>query len=163
MNQNPEALELSNNSPCTQNGDTQIRDTQNETLILTDLKINNSNIKKQQHKKVVVDYTQEEISLKEKITETLKTEVPTKKVKSWIAKYGMERINFYIKNWNAFDCTAKNNPVGFFACAIKEQYQIPQAQPASGRVGDNMKNYEEREIQEGEFDKYYFKVDADNS
>ena len=101
--------------------------------------------------------------LKKKIEDTIEHEILINNFYRLVYECSIEDINFYIENWSRFDCTRKNNPPGFFCQAVREKYQLPQAQKSR----DNFQpiqstNYEQREYDDDFFNSLYDNIEPES-
>jgi plasmid replication initiation protein len=88
----------------------------------------------------------------DKINKTLGVSFHLNALKKLIELKGIEKINYYLDNWNRFDCSNKSNIAGFFYKAILEEWEIPQkgfARPIQAT------NYKQREYDDEYFDSLY--------
>lgn len=75
------------------------------------------------------------VALNTKIESTIKAKVKVSDTENLINQVGVERIEYYLENWEKFKVTSKGNVVGFFKKACIDQYNLPVAQ-----LGTNTNN-----------------------
>lgn len=114
---------------------------------------------KEKENTVVVVVDKELVNLtKKEIDKTIKDEISKNDVKELISIYGIDKVKFYIDNWDKFKGTSKNSVIGFFKSAVKVGYKLPKSESAQYGTPDNMNNFDQREITPGEYDDCYYKV-----
>jgi len=69
---------------------------------------------------------------------------------------GEDKILEYANNWSKFSTVDKKNAQGFFVKAIENEYQVPKQE----EVYSNINNFEQRQYQKDEYEKYYYKVEV---
>ena len=118
---------------------------------LNNTKNNNINNTTTTQTDVVVD------NLTTKITSTLKANIKLSTVEKLISEVGVERVEFYIDNWDRFKYTQKTNIIGFFIKAIVNEYDLPTEQEKSVKTDsvEQVNNFKQREYDEDEFEQYY--------
>ena len=100
---------------------------------------------------VVVD------NLTTKITSTIKANIKLSTVSKLISDVGIERVEYYIDNWDRFKYTKKTNIIGFFIKAIVNEYDLPTQEEKSVKTDtvEQVNNFKQREYDEDEFEQYY--------
>lgn len=102
-------------------------------------------------------HTEQKTKTKElcvEISSTLSESISEKKVKSLVDTYGIEKIRSYLESWDKFKNHAKQSQASYFIYAIENDLPTP-APIQKKKDKPDYANFEQRDYQEDEFEKYY--------
>ena len=94
-------------------------------------------------------------SLSDKVNNILGIDFSKNAFENLVSTKGVEKVEFYLMQWDKFNCTNKKNIAGFFYNAVMKDYSIPVQARSYNNKPAQATNYEQREYDDDHYESFY--------
>lgn len=123
---------------------------------------NNTNIELENNVIIEKTYTKEDLkNLQEKINNITNGNINYRKLVSMCKVKGIEKIEYYINNYDKFK-SSKHNSVGYFIKAVEEEYTLPVEYKTEYSTTNNQKPIQSTNFEQRVYDDDFFNGLYDN-